>query len=222
MPIIPPATDKLDVVLLGTFNPKIFNPDWFLRQGIVNEEEYNASELEVTAPDIAQCKFAGLALEVLQERFVLGTTDLSRSGLLQDTLLAILSLLPHTPIIGCGINVRHYYDLGDESYWHKIGHTLAPKDLIWNQLLEKPGLQNLTVKSVRDGEFPGEINLTVGPRSRPSAPYGIFTYANTHFGRDREVKPISVVKEFFTREWRDAIGRARALGELIFSRIARP
>jgi len=34
-----PEAEGLDVVLVGSFNPAIFHPEWFFRQGIVAEQD---------------------------------------------------------------------------------------------------------------------------------------------------------------------------------------
>jgi hypothetical protein len=44
---IVPEIDQASLVLLGRFNPAIFQPFWFARHGIVGADEAGAAEIEI-------------------------------------------------------------------------------------------------------------------------------------------------------------------------------
>ena len=215
----PPQADNLAVVFLGSFNPAIFHPEWLARQGMIQEADLENAKLDVSSQDISRFEVTGIGVEVLHERLQLYTRDLSREALLQDMAGSILAKLPHTPIRACGLNSSHHYNLANEAYWHKIGHTLAPKDLIWNELLEKPGMENLTVKGTRSGSYPGYVNVTIQPSSRFK--HGLFVSSNTHYGSLNQDETLGVenLQGFITTEWQSAFQIAAKTAQVIFARI---
>ena len=217
-----PDAEQIAIVLLGSFNPGIFHPEWFRRQEILLPQEADGAEIKVVSPEFTQVRFLDLKLEVLSERFTLETQDASRAEKLQDVVVNLLTKLPHTPITACGLNDALHFDLKDEAYWHEIGHALAPKNLIWNDLLEKPGMQSLAIKSELRGDFPGEINITVAPSNNPTMPHGLFINSNFHFpvGRDERGTPRSErVIAFVESEWKNALALARRVASQIFDKI---
>ena len=116
----------------------------------------------------------------------------------------------------------HAVDIGDEAYWHKIGHTLAPKELVWNDVLEKPGMETLVIKGVRGGEFPGEVNVTVAPSKHPKIPRGLFINSNFHYAvpRNESGTPCSErVVRYMEMEWKSALDQARRVAYRIFAKI---
>ena len=50
---IEPEVGGCGVVLVGHFNPLIFSPSWFAKNGIVGEEEASAADVSVIHPEIA-------------------------------------------------------------------------------------------------------------------------------------------------------------------------
>ena len=219
MPVISPQFDRLAVVFVGSFNPAIFHPEWLVRQGMIQESDLDNARLDVSSQDISRFEVAGIGIEVLHERLQLYSQDLSREPFLQDTASTILAKLPHAPIRACGLNTSHHYNLANQSYWHKIGHSLVPKDLIWNDLLVSPGMEALTVKGERQGDYPGYVNITVGPSKRFE--FGLFVNSNTHYGvsGDGGILPMEKIQGYISTEWQTAFQIARKTAETIFNRI---
>jgi hypothetical protein len=215
-----PEAEGLDVVLVEAFNPAIFHPEWFFRQGIVTEQDAKEAKVQDVSGEISIVQICGILLQCVNDRFSLATTNISNAERMQDMIRQTFSLLAHTPILACGINPHVHYLVGNEAYWHKIGHTLAPKELIWNDLLEQPGMQSLTIKALRRGDYPGEINATVEPsvKHRP----GVFLKVNYHYSLPRETihaGAAELVLRFIEAEWKSACGMARRVAEQIFSKI---
>jgi len=215
-----PEAEGLDVVLVGSFNPAIFHPEWFFRQGIVSEQDSKEAKIQDVSGEITVIQMCGVVLQCVSDQFSLATTNISNAERMQDILRQTFTLLLHTPIIACGINPHVHYLVGNDAYWHKIGHMLAPKDLVWSGLLERPGMQSLTIKAPRQGDFPGEINATVEPslKHRP----GVFAKVNYHYGLPRETihaGASELLLKFVESEWKTACGMARKVAEQIFTKI---
>ena len=63
------------IVLLGKFNPTIFQPFWFVAQKLIGKQDGESAELGIVHPDIVNFKLRWCNLEVTRERFVVTTTQ---------------------------------------------------------------------------------------------------------------------------------------------------
>jgi hypothetical protein len=218
-----PEAEGLQVMVIGSFNPAIFHPEWFLRQKLVGEEDAKQAQVDVVGREVTDIQLCGMKLLCLDDRFSLGISNISHAARLQDFLLQIFALLPHIPITACGINPYAHYLVGDTEYWHKIGDTLVPKELVWKELFkERPGMQSLTIKVLRKGDFPGEVNLTVEPSAKFNP--GIFIRSNYHY-------PVTsgavhsgaseLILKFLKAEWNTACAMARVVANQILDKIKR-
>ena len=66
--------EGMSIVLLGSFNPQIFQPAWFAAEGLVRKEEAEAAKIEIIHPQIISFSMEWLLLQVTQERFAASTT----------------------------------------------------------------------------------------------------------------------------------------------------
>lgn len=205
---------------MGAFNPAIFHPEWFFHQGIIAEQDAKEAKIQDVSGEITIVQMCGIMLQCVSDRFSLGTTNISNAERMQDFIRQTFALLSHTPITACGINPHVHYLVGNVDYWHKIGHTLAPKELVWDGLLAQPGMNSLTIKAPRKGDFPGEIYATVEPSVKH--PPGVFVKVNYHYGIPREAVhagAAELVLKFIEAEWKPACGMARKVAEQIFTKI---
>lgn len=215
-----PEAEGLDVVLVGSFNPAIFHPEWFSRQGIISDQDSKEAKVQSVSGEITVVQFGGILLQCVNDKFSLGTKNISNAERMQDLIRQTFGLLSHTPITACGINPHVHYLVGNDAYWHKIGHMLAPKDLVWDELLEQPGMQSLTIKAPRKGDFPGEINATVEPSAKHLP--GVFVKVNYHYGIPLDAihaGAADLALKFIEAEWKPACGMARKVAEQIFTKI---
>ena len=228
-PMSLPSADYEDVgvTLIGSFNPAIFHPSWFERHEIISPADAakSAKTLKVVSPEFSELTVTDIKITVFPDRLQLLTRDASRAERLHDIVLNILSLLPETPITAGGINNSVEFNLNDEDYWHKIGHTLAPKDLIWNDILDDPGMQTLVIKGRRLKDFPGEINVTVQPSPPSRFVYGLRVAVNFHYTSevDRKVESSADdIASMIETHWNIALGESRIVASRILSRIEKP
>jgi hypothetical protein len=150
-------SETLEVIMLGSFNPAILHPQWFLRQKLIGEEEALAATIKVVAAEVADVSFAGIHITCLNQSLLLSIQNMAFSTKLFDLIDGVLNLLPHVPMRACGVNPSAHYRVETVEYWHKIGHTLAPKRPIWDPLFPEPGMQNLTIKSPRKGDYQASL-----------------------------------------------------------------
>jgi len=155
---------KLQIVLVGNFNPHIFHPQWFISQKLLGQKEGESAKIEIIHPDIAIFSLDWLRLEVTRERLVAISNYDQYNEVIKDLIIGTFSVLQHTPMKMLGINHTYISEVSDEAIWKGIGDKLAPKD-IWGKFMKKPGLRSLIVES---NEFENEIyknivRVTVDP-----------------------------------------------------------
>src|SRR3954463_8544753 len=94
------------IILLGSFNPQIFQPTWFSAQGLIRKEEGESAKLQLIHPEIAAFSLEWAQLQVTPQRFGLeaSTTQQYSPELLRDLTLGTFRLLSHTPVKMMGLN----------------------------------------------------------------------------------------------------------------------
>lgn len=114
------------IVLLGRFNPAIFQTQWLDRYKILPDQDIQSAQGEkadvqevpfkdgklvisktpemVTTSDFAQLNFPKIKLTVQRERYQCGTFERESFSLLKDVTIKIFNLLSHTPVKAVGIN----------------------------------------------------------------------------------------------------------------------
>ena len=57
-----PEAEGLDVVLVGSFNPAIFHPEWFFRQRIVSEQDSKEAKVQDVSGEITIVQIGGILI----------------------------------------------------------------------------------------------------------------------------------------------------------------
>jgi hypothetical protein len=209
------------VVLVGSFNPAIFTPDWLERNKLIGtgDADYARSSKNFLAShQVAVCETEWFALQVLENQFSL-TSKGAFSHAFQDLAEGIASLVPHTPVTALGLNFMGHYKLPTEAEFHKVGDILVPKK-IWNDLIdpanEAAGMADVLVRiqHVKRGEQdPDELRIQVQPSSLVK--FGVFLSCNNHrewFARKPHGKANAEgAAEVISSEWEFAWHRAEAI-----------
>jgi hypothetical protein len=170
--------DQAAIVLLGKFNPAIFQPAWLAAKGLIRESEAEAANIEVIHPEITQYWVDWFHLVVQRDRFTATTTDPGRRVSLRDLVIGIFGLLEQTPTTKLGLNRSLHVDLKDVSTFHALGDLLAPK-APWDGVLHKAGLRVLMHESSRFDSFPGKMHFKVEPSQK--YPHSAFFDVNSEY-----------------------------------------
>jgi len=202
------------IVLIGDFNPKIFQPAWFAAEELIRKQEAEEASIEIIRPEVVSFTLEWLKMIVTHDRFQTSTTQKPYYDIMRDLVIGTFELLQHTPIRMMGINTEIHYQMKDEDEWHSLGHRLAPKEL-WDTTLNKPGMQSLTMKGERSDGFKGYIQVVVEPSAKVYP--GIYFNVNDHY----EVKdPESVIGceeilSILESSWKESIERSQKIIESI-------
>ena len=169
----------VSVVLLGKFNPKIFQPAWFGAEGLLPKTETEQTEDLLVHSEMTVFKTPWLRLQASTERFTLTIDSESHEKVLRDLIVSTFTLLRHTPIKALGINVDQHWKFETPDKWNAFGDALAPKE-VWRGFMKDPGLLKLTMldKEVRKSP-PGSIRVDVEGSNRVQP--GVYAVVNNHF-----------------------------------------
>jgi hypothetical protein len=193
------------VVLLGSFNPPIFHPQWFESMALVPSDA--SSDVELITPDVTKITLGGwLEVVVLRDRFTVQTTDPLKYETMRDLVVSTFTILAHTPLTALGLNHDRHYRIPREEDWHALGHILAPKDM-WSTVLEKPGMRSLTIEGVRPDKLSGAIYVKVEPSQRMEpGEVGIFFGVNDHFNLDADAfaKDPEILRSYVEGHWTES------------------
>jgi len=196
MPTEQVHSEGVQVVILGNFNPAIFSPGWLLAKELIRQDDYDLAAPQVIVPQLSIFTTGWLRCEATPQRLVLGTEEPLEFERVRDVATSILTLLSQTPINMLGIN-RYFHAAVPERKWHAIGDYLTPK-AIWERALVLPGMQDITIRSVRQDDFAGQINVTVQPSALVQP--GVFIFQNDHFLLKKVQRQPSSRAEFFSPE----------------------
>jgi hypothetical protein len=208
----------LTIVLLGAFNPQIFQPAWFAAENLIRKEEAEATEIKVIHPEIVSTSTDWLQLQVRQDRFIASTTYNSFYEPLRDLVLGTFRLLRHTPIQKMGVNRDFHFRMPSEDTWHALGDRLAPKEP-WINVLEKPGMRRLDMESPRLDDFQGYIRVRTEPSVR--YPPGVYIHVNDHY-EVQSAEPPQGCDEIMTvlsQVWKVSVDRAERIAHTLLESI---
>lgn len=176
-----PEIEGASIVLLGSFNPTIFQPRWLEAQGLLRPEEAENAKITVLQNQIADFSTGWLHFQVLQDRLVMQTKDPRQFLPLRDLAVGILNVLPHTPTHALGLNKFAHFKMESLEAWHAIGDTLAPKQP-WNEIMAgRPGLLSMLIEGRRDGASAGVLRVKVEPSPTGTLSMGVYVEINEEY-----------------------------------------
>jgi hypothetical protein len=187
--LIEPELEDVSIILLGDFNPPIFNPEWLARHKIVGEQAAFESKINIIHPDISQFSVGSIEFVVERHRFQLLVRTAPFVRILDVVSKAFREFLPHTPIRQFGINRSIHFSVGTETIRNAIGRKLAPLEPWgeWGVQISKGsgelrgGMLNLSMFEQQMLEkFRRKITASVQPSIGIPHSSGIFVGVNDH------------------------------------------
>jgi hypothetical protein len=211
--------ESVFTIATGSFNPKIVEPLWLAKYGLVPEEEVEAAGRQLLDGDLSHITFPWVDLIVLQDRLQLesGEEMISEAQLL-DLAVGLLRLLPHTPVKAVSIQHRIVVVARSETEWHEVGHRLAPKEL-WKGVLESPGMFDFAMQGTRSDELEGAWKVRVQPVTDPE--FGVWINVNDEvlLPDPDEPEPGSRTADLLKEMWPAAEQRTLEIRTALYERL---
>ncbi|WP_207386545.1 hypothetical protein [Protofrankia symbiont of Coriaria ruscifolia] len=173
----------MSIVLVGAFNPRIFHPAWLVAHGLVPEGDADTAEINIINNNVSLFTFDWCRIEVLENRFLIGSHTASNVDIVRDLILGMLRTIQYTPIERMGLNRQCHFRLPNEMLWHDFGHRIAPK-AVWEPILKNPGMRSINIEGAREDGLPGHTRVVVEPSKRSD--HGIYVDINDEFVTDDE------------------------------------
>ncbi len=167
------------IVLVGSFNPKIFHPAWFASEELIGKQEAEDAEVQIIHQDMAIFQLNWLKIQVTRERFLAETIQDGFLEPLRDLVMGVLQILSHTPLTAVGINQTMHYELPKEVIWQHLASQFVNEDY-WNASLSNTVMEKIVLRRMRTHEqFPGFQILTLG--SSGTLSNGLHYFFNDHY-----------------------------------------
>lgn len=193
-----PDHEAAVAVVIGSFNPMIFQPAWLAAQGLVSREEAESVTQGLVHPSLTAFVVGSLQVEVTPERLDVRTADVSSYVVLRDFVAGALNILEHTPVASFGINRLLHLRVASEEEWHNIGHALAPKTP-WEGLVDDPGMKRVTIRGRRPGVSGATLHVGVEPSTVVHP--GVYFDFNEHHQPVPGATAASFVKDGLLEHW---------------------
>ena len=191
---IVPDISGMQVVLLGQFNPAIFSPAWFARNGLLREGVEESAQVQVIHPQIADFTADWLHVQVTNQQFIAETQQAPYSRLRELVVRTFSECVHHTPLTAFGVNRNVHFLASDAEARTRMEKVLVPPGP-WSPCRDTLGLDsghggmNTVQVSHRRPEGRregGQINVTVQPSMLVGEGLtGVFVGVNDHFVADQ-------------------------------------
>lgn len=173
-----PEIDGLYLVLVGNFNPAIFQPSWLERHSLASKIEVESAAIEIIRAEIAVYSLGPFRLTIQLDRFQIETLQPDHGFRMRDLVGNIFGILKETPIKQMGINRLMHFSMPSEGAWHSVGHKLVPKD-VWGKIMKEPGTISVSVRGQRPGAESKYVQIRVEPSTQVTS--GVLVQTNEHF-----------------------------------------
>lgn len=207
--------DGAIILLVGDFNPKIFQPAWLAARGLIRPEEADAATVAVVHHDLTDFTSGWLSVQVLPERFQASTSETAQIKPLCDLVEGIFTLLEHTPVRAMGINRMSHYKLPNADKYRAFGDMLAPK-AVWERHFAEPLLVSQTMTGKRPGKASKFFQLKV-ERSVKVTPFGVYFQSNEHFEHASDQTEVSSFVERIRADAAESLEFGRRVAEGLLS-----
>ena len=180
---------RLDIVLLGDFNPKIFSPAWFSNIDLIGEKESEEANVELIHQDVSIFSLDWCRFQVTRDRFSIFTEQEAYFTKLIDLVIQTFTYLSHTPIVALGANWGGHYKADSEEEWHRFGHFLAPQ-IPWLNIFENPAVFKIEIMEKHPEIYSsfGKKQVRVEPSGQVN--HGVFINLNDHYELEPDAKRV--------------------------------
>ncbi|MBF0401503.1 MAG: hypothetical protein HQL90_12125 [Magnetococcales bacterium] len=209
---------EYSVVLIGDFNPKIYQPAWFASQELLRASEADNANIEVVHANLTSFSTEWFTMQVIRDKFSVTIKSPVYLTHLKNLVLGTFRLLSHTPLRQMGINYTARIQFKDALDWHCFGHFMLPKSP-WTGLLSNPGMRAVSVESARKDDMTGWVVINVTPVQGVANKAEILVNDHCECPHDRQSDSTGFFLEIIEREYGPVLDRSKALVEKVVNRF---
>ena len=231
---ISPQLDRATIVLIGRFNPAIFQPAWFALHEMIGQKEAEAADIKLIHEEVSQFKVDQFELLVLADRFSITSLDTHPEHIRDLVISCFGRFLPHTPLRAIGINRAVHFDTGDFEVRDRVGSRLAPKDAwgAWGEEIKEAPREPIPIEvrggvvsimmqqNPRPDGYQGYVQARVAPSVEIANHTGIFVDVNDHFslnGAEQAVQDASSAVAMLETNWENSLQRSAMIIDQIMA-----
>ncbi len=208
---------EASIVLVGNINPKIFQPEWFIRKGIVEEWDYSQDNF-ISLSDMSQMELPNdRKILALFNQFSVSSSRASEFFSLKDLVMSTFTLLSETPILQMGMNYTSAIKIVSQDKWRQFGSQLAPQNYWKNAAnfinsleedkLNKLGLWELTMNLPRPDDLAGYVRPKIAVS--PQTPYTLVFSINNHV--EIEGSSAATMNKILGENWDKSLSLAKEI-----------
>lgn len=202
------------LVVRGLLNPSIFQPYWFNKNGLLNDNQAEKAVVKVIHPSISDFNIEWANIHVQREILSATTSADGSEGPLKDFIAGTFKLLSHTPVFGLGINREFHFVVQTKDELNEIGHKLVPKKTLWSAIMSEPGTASVSVQGKHRENSSGILTVRIEP-SKKYPSFGVYVNINDHY--EIENKTALEMVEVLEKEWRNSMNNSNKIVEQILS-----
>lgn len=214
-----PDLETIAIVIVGDFNPAIFHPSWFSKEGLISEGEADSAEIKLVHSNYSSFSLDWLKFEVTRNQMVFSSHQEAYYLILKDLAVGVFSLLYHTPINSFGINYFTHYRMRDRESYEGYFNAVAPFQF-WDGIIEKPIVTRLSIKTEKRWDsMSGEINIAIEPSAQVDN--GIFIHTNDHYELSSiksSLEKIEVFMNIVKENWSSCFSQLQLTNSKIISK----
>lgn len=218
-----PAIASSQIVFLGSFNPPIFQPEWFARHNLISQEQASAAEVKIIVPQVCHFETEQFIILVTVDRFTAVSKVNAHPLPLRDVVQGAFSILEHVPVKAMGLNCTTHFDMGSEEACNLVGDKLAPK-APWDEALEVPtGLLSISITTARGISVSGwrketyqGARYTIKIEPSRQVKFGVYFETNEHYAAP-ETEPLKSLLKILAERWEDVPIESSRIADHILS-----
>lgn len=210
--------ESLSVIIIGDFNPVIFQPYWLAKKELIREEEAANAKVEIISNEFVRYELSDwLNFQITRNQCIFRTRKEPYFDPLKDLIISIFKILKETPIKAIGINNTYDLSLKTQENYYKFGNCLTPLSF-WNEDLNDPRLLSLDIVENNRKETPN-AKRRVGVRpSSLSINFGVAINVNNHYEVSENTSSLELL-EIIENNWDNSFIESKKLIETLLSKI---
>ena len=210
--------EGMSIVLLGSFNPGIFQPFWFVTQKLLMKKEAEEAKTQLITEAISTFKTDRFNLICELGRLQISTDNNAAYEQIRDLIVSIFQILSHTPVTKLGINSDYHIKVDSEKKFYDFGDIIAPKQIL-GKVLETPKTLNVTIQGNQTRDYSGNVNVKVQPS--PKVNRGIWININDHYDLESNepLEGCQKAMQILERLFEDSLNRSNKIAKTIVDKI---